>query len=88
MEKNEQQGKKKTGGILGGVVLCVLLVLFLLMSGGLFGKNSQEASAQATDEIPETTAPKELSVTDLLKAVMTLKDDLKTAVLDAGNGET
>lgn len=73
---------------MGGVVLCVLLVLFLLMSGGLFGKNSQEASAQATDEIPETTAPKELSVTDLLKAVMTLKDDLKTAVLDAGNGET
>ena len=57
---------------------CIVLAVVLAMGTVGCGKKAEEP-------LPETTAPtepavKELSVTDLLKAVLTLKDDLETAV--------
>lgn len=72
--------------------LCICLMLaFLLVGCGKPDESlpSGEAdSAQMGDEtsVPEETK-RELSVTDLLKAVMTLKDDMETAVDDIKGGE-
>lgn len=87
MGNREQQGKKKTGGILAGVVICLLLALFLLRTSSVFGGDTRTAEVPPAEET-ETTAPRELSVTELLQAVMTLEEDLETAVEDMAMGNT
>lgn len=57
-------------------VCCILLAMLLVLSG--CGKEVQE-TVPTTVPVTES-AQKELSVTDLLKAVLTLKDDLETAI--------
>lgn len=55
---------------------------------GFFGGKTENSQETEVIEIPETTeATKELSVTDLLKAVLTIKDDLKTALEDLKNND-
>lgn len=46
------------------------------------GQANRDANLQTVTTEPEQTQPKELSVTDLLKAVLTLKGDLKQSVED------
>lgn len=93
MENREQQGKKRFGGILVGAVLCLLLALFLLITTNPFFDDNPKAptvpQAEGAEEgTTEETKPKELSITELLQAVVTLKDDLETALDDVQNGDT
>lgn len=70
-------------------VVCICLVICLLFGTGCGRKHNDETpetvlpsvSVDAT-EAPTETGPRELSVSELLQAVKTLKDDLKT-VLDS-----
>lgn len=72
--------------------LSVCLMLIFLLVG--CGKPDESLPSGETDfgqigaetSVPEETK-RELSVTDLLKAVMTLKDDMETAVDDIKGGE-
>lgn len=75
-------------------VLCGLSVC-LLLSVGMTGcrKNTGEATLASGEQgTVHTTAPKEttaeLSVTDLLKSVLTLKADLETAIDDLKENDT
>jgi len=67
--------------------LCVVLAVLLAISIAGCGQKAAE------ETVPETVSPttepavKELSVTDLLKAVLTLKDDLETALEDIKEDE-
>ena len=84
MRKNSQWNVKRSWGrISGALTLCLLLVCFLTGCGGPKQTPALTDSAQdgAETSVPETTVA-ELSVTDLLKAVVALKDDLETAMDD------
>ena len=84
MRKNSQWNVKRSWErITGAFTLCLLLACFLTGCGGLKQTPALTGSAQDGTEtsVPETTVA-ELSVTDLLKAVVALKDDLETAMDD------
>ena len=66
---------------------CVCLAVCLLLGTGCGKQNGPEPTEEVTVpteivEIPTETQPKELSVTELMQAVLALKDDLET-VLDS-----
>lgn len=92
MENKEPQGKKKTAGVIVGIAVCLILAWILLSTSSLFHPGDKKDPV--TPVVPdgtmaaEETTPKELSVTDLLKAVLTLKDDLETALEDMQAGDT
>ena len=63
---------------------CLAVVLMLTMVLAGCGQTGSAPEIAATSVPEETVA--ELSVSDLLKAVLTLKDDLETAIDDAQDG--
>lgn len=62
--------------------LAVVLMLTIVLAGC---RQTGSAPETAATSVPEETVA-ELSVSDLLKAVLTLKDDLETAIDDAQDG--
>lgn len=81
-----------------GTLLAVFIVIVLLAAGLVVLANSikiripvmpTQTVADPTAETADTTEPamQELSVSDLLKAVLTVKDDLESAIEDMSNGD-
>lgn len=90
-QSNDQTPKKKRHlGFLIAVIICALLVAVLLILNNMFKIKIPVNPATLDPSAPEgETQMQELSVSDLLKAVMTVKDDLEEAGEDmlAGNLE-
>ena len=82
----------KSRKFFAGILACVLLISGLT---GCRGKKAEQddfalvtIATEAAQQVQETeAAKKEMSVTDLLKAVTTLKDDLETALEALKNNE-
>lgn len=71
----------------GCLALCLLLTFLLTGCGGpQKAPDLTDSGRESASSVPETTVA-ELSVTDLLKAVISLKDDLETAMDDIENNE-
>lgn len=95
--ENEQfegkQVKKRRGGLLVAFIIIILLAAGLVVLGNSIKIRIPAMPSQtATDpsaEMAESTEPamQELSVSDLLKAVLTVKDDLESAGEDMINGD-
>lgn len=82
-QKMQRNGNWGLRGISGCLAVCLLLALIL---AGCGKRTETTATEDPGREIAATTVPEEtqaeLSVTDLLKAVVTLKDDMKSALDD------
>lgn len=84
---NEPEQKKGNAGFLAGFIVCLLLAFLFVCCGNLFQNKHTVAQGTVSPETNTTEASRELSVTDLLKAVMTVMDDLESAVDDIKAGD-
>ena len=64
------------------LVICILLIASLTGCKAKAPENEGDVDLAINTTAPAETAPKELSVTELLKTVTSLKDDLETALDD------
>lgn len=87
MNDNNQKKSTKKGGFVAGVVVCLVLVAALIAIGNI--KLPTPAPAPVPTEegtVATTEAPKELTVSDLMREVTTLKKALEDAAEDLAEG--
>ena len=87
MNDNNQKKSTKKGGFVAGVVVCLVLVAALIAIGNI--KLPTPAPAPVPTEegtVAATEAPKELTVSDLMREVTTLKKALEDAAEDLAEG--
>lgn len=87
MNDNNQKKSTKKAGFVAGVVVCLVLVAALIAIGNI--KLPTPAPAPVPTEegtVATTEAPKELTVSDLMREVTTLKKALEDAAEDLAEG--
>ena len=87
MNDNNQKKSTKKTGFVAGVVVCLVLVAALIAIGNI--KLPTPAPAPVPTEegtVATTEAPKELTVSDLMREVTTLKKALEDAAEDLAEG--
>ena len=87
MNDNNQKKSTKKAGFVAGVVVCLVLVAALIAIGNI--KLPTPAPAPVPTEegtVAATEAPKELTVSDLMREVTTLKKALEDAAEDLAEG--
>ena len=87
MNDNNQKKSTKNAGFVAGVVVCLVLVAALIAIGNI--KLPTPAPAPVPTEegtVATTEAPKELTVSDLMREVTTLKKALEDAAEDLAEG--
>ena len=87
MNDNNQKKSTKKRGFVAGVVVCPVLVAALIAIGNI--KLPTPAPAPVPTEegtVATTEAPKELTVSDLMREVTTLKKALEDAAEDLAEG--
>lgn len=87
MNDNNQKKSTKKGGFVAGVAVCLVLVAALIAIGNI--KLPTPAPAPVPTEeitVATTEAPKELTVSDLMREVTTLKKALEDAAEDLAEG--
>ena len=85
MNDEAQNKGRHRGGFIAGVLICLVLVAILAAIGNIKIPTKAPDPSEGGSTVP-TEASKELTVSDLMKEVMTLKDDLEAAALDMTEG--